>query len=161
MFPVLIPQFPLSFNCLSISRRDGNCNAHGINQVNFAKIIQTNSNVLAQLASDKCNQNVEVNTAFQQQQQTTNNDRMSQSVHEARNQIFDVQENLKYSPDHSRRKSKRAEHKPMERIQPQLAFALDVCYNILWVFDAISKNITCYNVIASEMPVGNEVNICF
>lgn len=159
---MLIPQFPLTFNCLAISRRDGNCNAHCLNQVNFAKIIQTNSSALAQLASDKCNQNVDVNTSFQQQQQqqqqTTNTtDRMSQSVHEARNQIFEVQENSKYSPDHTRRKNKRAEHKSIERIQPQLAFALDVCYNVLWVFDAISKNITCYNVIASEMPIGNEV----
>lgn len=142
---LLIPQFSLSFNCLAICRRDGNCNAHSINQVDFAKIIQTNSNAITQLASDKCNQNIEINNFHQ------NQDRMSQSVHEARNQIFDVQENLKFS-DH--RKRKRPDHKTIDKIMPQLAFALDTCFGVLWVFDAISRKIMCYNVIASEINDG-------
>lgn len=142
---LLIPQFSLSFNCLAISRRDGNCNAHSANQVDFAKIIQTNSNAITQLASDKCNQNIEINNFH------PNQDRMSQSVHEARNQIFDVQENLKFS-DH--RKRKRPDHKSIDKIMPQLAFALDTCFGVLWVFDAISRKIMCYNVIASEISDG-------
>lgn len=87
---------------------------------------------------------------------------MSQSVHEARNQIFDVQENQSFS-DHHRKKKRPsagaplgdAQPKSLDKILPQLAFALDTCYGVLWVFDAISKKIMCYNVIASEMPNGD------
>ena len=124
--------------------------AHCSNQVDFAKIIAANSNAISQLASDKWNQNVEVNNSNFR----STIDRMSQSVHEARNQIFDVQENLSYNGD--RKKKQRASavepKTTFDKILPQLAFALDACYGVLWVFDAIAKKIMCYNVIASEMP---------
>lgn len=147
---VLIPQHSFLFNCLAINRRDGSCTAHCLNQVDFAKIISANSNAIAQLASDKCNQNVEVN----QFRPNVMADRMSQSVHEARNQIFD--ENLSYT-DHRKKKRSTDTKAALDKIMPQLAFALDSCYSILWVFDAISKKIMCYNVIASEIP-NDEVN---
>lgn len=158
---MLIPQHPLSFNCLAISRRDGTCVAHCKNQVDFAQIIATNNNTISQLVSDKCNQNIETNNDLRPASML---DRMSQSVHEARNQIFDVQEKLSFT-DHQLRKKKKlpsgsttavggsAEHnRSLDTILPQLAFALDTCFGVLWVFDTVSKKIMCYNVIASEIP---------
>lgn len=142
---VLIPQVPLSFNCLSINRQDGSCNAHNIHQVDFAKIIQSNYNAITQLESDKCNQNIDYNNISQCNNQA---DRMSQSVHEARNHIFDIEDNLKISD----RKRKRLDNRNNEKILPQLAYALDPCYGVLYVFDAIAKKMLCYNVIASEIP---------
>lgn len=141
---------------MAISRRDGNCIAHTANQVEFANI--TNSNTIAQLESDKCNQNIELNHFNQHSVQ----DRMSQSVHEARNHIFDKQETQLFNEHH--RKKKRpsvgggiSDHmKSIDKILPQLAYALDINFGVLWVFDAISKSMMCYNVIASEMPVTDD-----
>lgn len=141
---------------MAISRRDGSCIAHCANQVEFAKIIAANNNAIAQLVSDKCNQNIEQNHF---NQATSVQDRMSQSVHEARNQIFDEQEMF---TDHNRKKKRSSaggvmggmadSHNRFDKILPQLAYALDINFGVLWVFDAITKSMMCYNVIASEMP---------
>lgn len=118
------------------------------------------------MVSDKCNQNVDANFR-------PPIDRMSQSVHEARNQIFD--DDIIMSSVEQQRKKKRSLNEsstaPLtatspttatttgtaessaQQIQPQLAFGLDSCFGVLWAFDAMSKSIMCYNVIASEIPV--------
>lgn len=102
----------MSFNCLSINRRDGSCIAHTSDQVNFAKLIQTNINAISQMASDKCNQNFDVKQQAAQQSCIDRNgssaiDRMSQSVYDTCHQIFDDQENLQFSEHHH--------HRPMQR----------------------------------------------
>lgn len=122
-FSVLIPQQPVSFECLTISRRDGTSIAHTANQIDFTPYAESAARhsdeagdepsavggqspgfqhaaaVLAKLASaDKCNQNVDAEKVaaapLRQLPAATAAgraavDRMSQSVHEARNQIFD------------------------------------------------------------------------
>lgn len=144
----------MSFNCLSINRRDGSCIPHSTGQVNFAKIIQNNINAVSQLAFDKCNQNVDAN----QVNPHSSSDRMSQSVYDTCHQIFDEQENLQFSEHHHHRpmqRKKRAESAPCtkyEKVLPQLAFEVDSTYGVLWVFDAIEKKCFLYNVIGSEMP---------
>lgn len=123
-------------------------------------MIATNSNAIAQLVSDKCNQNVDAN--FRPAAAAPVLDRMSQSVHEARNQIFDDETVSSFEQLHRKKKrslndsvvpslppSAAAANIPSA---PQLAFALDTCFGVLWVFDAMSKSIMCYNVIASEIP---------
>lgn len=151
-FPVLIPQIPMSFNCLSINRRDGSCIAHTSGQVNFAKIIQTNINAISQIASDKCNQNIDV------KQNGSAIDRMSQSVYDTCHQIFDEQENLQFAEHHHHRPVQRrkrmdiAQCTKYEKVLPQLAFEMDPLYGVLWVFDAVEKKCSLYNVIGSEIP---------
>lgn len=153
-FTVLIPQIPMSFNCLSINRRDGSCIPHSNGQVNFAKIIQNNINAVSQLAFDKCNQNVDANQVISH----SSLDRMSQSVYDTCHQIFDEQENLQFSEHHHHRpiqRKKRADSVPCtkyEKVLPQLAFEVDSTYGVLWVFDGIEKKCFLYNVIGSEIP---------
>lgn len=142
----------MSFNCLSINRRDGSCIPHSSGQVNFAKIIQNNINAVA---LDKCNQNVDAQAMAHA---STAIDRMSQSVYDTCHQIFDEQENLQFSEHHHHRppqRRKRAESAhcgKYERVLPQLAFEMDSLYGVLWVFDAIEKKCLLYNVIGSEIP---------
>lgn len=152
-FSVLIPQIPMSFNCLSINRCDGSCIAHSSGQVNFAKIIQNNINAVSQLAFDKCNQNVDANQAHA----SSVIDRMSQSVYDTCHQIFDEQENLQFSEHHHHRPPQRrkriesAQCAKYEKVLPQLAFEMDSLYGVLWVFDGIEKKCFLYNVIASDV----------
>lgn len=141
-FLVLIPNIPLSFNCLSINRRDGTCNAHTNNQVDFSKIIQSNNSQINQLASDKCNQNITL--------QHHELARMSQSMHEARNQMFELQENSQNFRLRNQQQRQQQE-KYLDKVSPQLAFTIDSFQGVFWVFDAVAKNISCYNVVASEM----------
>lgn len=161
---VLIPQIPMSFNCLSISRHDGNCIPHSTDQVNFAKMIQNNITAIARLASDKCNRNVD-----------TTNDRdgggggvggglgrmpsthqMSESANNTCHQVFDEQENLQFAQHHHYSvHERRAPHEPthtlkFDKVVPQLAFEMDAYYGILWVFEAIEKKCFLYNVVASD-----------
>lgn len=146
----------MSFNCLSINRRDGSCIAHTIGQVNFAKIIQTNINAISQLASDKCNQNIDASVDRVAQGSSTI-DRMSQSVYDTCHQVFDEQENLQFSEHHHHRpmqRKKRVETNQCgkyEKVLPQLAFEMDSYYSVLWVFDAVEKKCYLYNVLGSEI----------
>ncbi|XP_055684525.1 E3 ubiquitin-protein ligase highwire isoform X1 [Lutzomyia longipalpis] len=133
---LLIPNVPLSFDCLTINRQDGTCSTHCKNQMDFTKIIQSHQATIEQMASDKCNQNTEVPKDATKQ--------MSQSIHEARNQLFDFQDCLQGG------KSGKNSHKSQE-IQPQLAFTLEPNYGNLWAFDAIAKRMYCYNAIASDL----------
>lgn len=161
-FPVLIPQISMSFNCLSINRRDGSCIAHAAGQVNFAKIIQNNINAVSQLASDKCNQNVEAVQHHSILERVGHGssmvDRMSQSVYDTCHQIFDEQENLQFSEHHhhrpiqKRKKNELPAGTKYDKVLPQLAFEMDSFYGVLWVFDAVEKKCSLYNVIGSEMP---------
>lgn len=161
---VLIPHIPLSFNCLSINRRDGSCIPHSASQVNFSRIIQSSINSIAQLAADKCNQNYDPRQSLNS---PTVIDRMSQSVYDTCHHIFDDQENEQQQqqqhfhrfPSPHRNGGKRNRHRHdsqqkqyYEKILPQLAFDLDRCYGVLWVFDAIEKRFSIFNVIASEIP---------
>lgn len=147
----------MSFNCLSINRRDGSCIPHSSYQVNFAKIIQNNINAVSQLAFDKCNQNVDANQDVAHASSTI--DRMSQSVYETCHQIFDEQENLQFSehhhhhrPSQRRKRVDSTQCEKAEKVLPQLAFEMDSLFGILWVFDAIEKKCFLYNVIGSEIP---------
>ncbi|XP_055913946.1 E3 ubiquitin-protein ligase highwire isoform X3 [Eupeodes corollae] len=136
---LLIPTIPLSFHALTINRRDGSCTAHYNNQVNFVQIIQSNRN--AELP--EINQNIDRNI-----------DQMSRSMHESRNQVFEVHENQIHMGAGDQRKRRRQEAKsPIEKPMPQIAFALDPQFNVLWVFDGgVTKSVLCYNVLASEIP---------
>lgn len=177
-FAVLLPQIPMSFHCLSINRRDGNCIPHVDGQVNFARIIQSKINAISQLASDKCNQNIDVKNApvavaaaaagqiVPQQPTNVAVDRMSQSVYDTCHQIFDDQENLQFAEHHHRHQQQRTLqrrrrlespfHSKYDRIMPQLAFELDPCFGVLWVFDAVEKKCSYYNVIGSEIARNTE-----
>lgn len=165
-FLVLLPQIPMSFNCLSINRRDGNCIPHIDGQVNFARIIQAKINAISQLASDKCNQNIDLKgshspVACQLLPAPPSNpavDRMSQSVYDTCHQIFDDQKNPLSEHHHRhprtiqrRRRLDSPYHSKYERIMPQLAFEMDPCFGVLWVFDAVEKKCSYYNVIGSEI----------
>lgn len=55
---VLIPNTPLTFDCLAINRRDGSCNVHNINQTNFMRLIKANHDTFSRIESDKINKNV-------------------------------------------------------------------------------------------------------
>lgn len=59
-FAVLIPNTPLSFDCLSINRRDGSCNTHSYNQIKFSSEA---SRADVDASADKLNRNVEENAA--------------------------------------------------------------------------------------------------
>lgn len=162
----------MSFKCLSINRRDGNCIAHVDGQVNFARIIQAKINAISQLASDKCNQNIDskhMHSAEAAQPPTAppSNpavDRMSQSVYDTCHQIFDDQDNLQFAEHHHRhqrpiQRRRRLDspfHSKYERIMPQLAFELDPSFGVLWVFDAVEKKCSYFNVIGSEIPRNGE-----
>lgn len=171
-FAVLLPQIPMSFNCLSINRRDGNCIAHMDGQVNFARIIQAKINTMSQLASDKCNQNFDLKHSrspaaapAQPPPPRAAVDRMSQSVYDTCHQIFDDQDNLQFAEHHHhphqrtvqrRRRLDSPYHNKYDRIMPQLAFELDPCFGALWVFDAVEKKCSYYNVIGSEIQRNGE-----
>lgn len=151
----------MSFNCLSINRRDGSCIAHTDGQVNFAKIIQNNIDAVSQLASDKCNQNVEAvhNSILERVGHGSSMvDQMSQSVYDTCHQIFDEQENLQFSEHHHHRPMQKRKKNDLnqgtkyDKVLPQLAFEMDSFYGVLWVFDAVEKKCSLYNVIGSEMP---------
>lgn len=136
LVPVLIPTISLSFHILTINRRDGNCTAHYRNQVNFVRIIQANACSMPEI-----NQNINANM---------NQDQMSRSAHEIRNQIFELQENQNSLAE--QRKRRRQDHKsPPEKACPQIAFALDSHFNVLWVFDGGARKILCHNVVASQI----------
>lgn len=99
---------------------------------------------------------------------------MSQSVYDTCHHIFDEQENdqqqqqqplFRRYPSPHRNGNKRNRHRHdsqqkqyYEKILPQLAFELDQCYSVLWVFDAIEKRFSIFNVIASELPQNTD---CF
>lgn len=144
---MLIPTIPLTFHALTINRRDGSCSAHYNNQVNFVQIIQSNRN--AELP--EINQNIDRSGV----------DQMSRSMHESRNQIFEVHENQMLMGAGDQRKRRRQEPKsPIEKPMPQIAFALDPQFNVLWVFDGgVSKSVLCYNVLASEIPKSGTVRV--
>ncbi|XP_037938854.1 E3 ubiquitin-protein ligase highwire [Teleopsis dalmanni] len=158
---LLIPTIPLTFHTLSINRRDGTCTAHYRNQVNFVQVIQSNKLV----SFPEINQNFTgapspIGAGIPSAGPI--NEQMSRSMHEARNQIFDLQENQYYN-DQQRRRQRRQEHLKspadgssgsggtIEKPQPQIAFALDPYYNVLWVYDGGAKKVQCYNVLASEI----------
>ena len=80
------------------------------------------------------------------------NEQMSRSMHEARNQIFDLQD----KQDQNKRRQKGLRHAEAlqansDKIYPQIAYALDPHYNVLWVYDGAARKLRCYNVLASEM----------
>ncbi|XP_030378381.1 E3 ubiquitin-protein ligase highwire [Scaptodrosophila lebanonensis] len=165
---LLIPTIPLSFHTLSINRRDGSCTAHYRNQVNF---VQTQPEI---------NQNVDVAASPPISELVASastsagggagmpiNEQMSRSMHEARNQVFD-QEQFEASPmATSQQRQRRARQRPEpcagssagpaspEKPQPQIAFAMDPNYNVLWVFDGIARKLRCHNVVASEIVEGD------
>lgn len=60
---MLIPNTPLSFECLAINRRDGSCNAHSYNQISFTKETTwqevRGGDLEASEESDKLNRNVQ------------------------------------------------------------------------------------------------------
>ncbi|XP_054731353.1 E3 ubiquitin-protein ligase highwire isoform X3 [Anastrepha obliqua] len=176
---LLIPTIPLTFHTLSINRRDGSCTAHYRNQINFVQIIQnSNAKVMPEL-----NQNIAASACpsvvassapaamapLQPVLAGPINDQMSRSMHEARNQIFDLQENQLGEQQQRRRQRGRDQAKSpagvsasssgggghgssiMDKPQPQIAFALDPHYNILWVYDGGVRKLQCYNVMASEI----------
>lgn len=166
---MFLPQIPMSFNCLSINRRDGTCIAHNAGQVNFARIIQSEINAVSQLASDKCNQNIETKQPIPQHSHSHSHspaghassavDRMSQSVYDTCHQVFDEQENLQYSEHHHRHRTIQRKHRmnespfhnKYERIMPQLAFEMDSYFGSLWIFDAVEKKCSYYNVIGADI----------
>lgn len=195
---------PLSFGCLAISRRDGTSVAHAIDQIDFTPYVKPAVSVdpsrnaaLAQLASaDQCNQNVDGVPAtsgpavLRQLPAATAAgraavDRMSQSVHEARNQIFDDdqrrQKKSKRQPDacpngsaaaasasasvlSTSAVSSRSHHHQLHHHHqhhqhttsaprtPQLAFAMDPSYGVLWSLDGQTGVLRCYNVTVSDSP---------
>lgn len=157
---VFIPTAPLAFSCLAINRRDGTCMAHtnATEQIDFARHIQTSAALIARLESDdKCNQNVGVNEVTLQQHEIA---RMSQSIHEGRNHnIFEL---VSDEPDSvgcggvgGKNQSAGKSASGQMKVVPQLAFCVDPCYGVLWVFDAVLKQVTAYNVIAAEMKATN------
>lgn len=144
----------MSFNCLSISRRDGSCIPHSTDQVNFAKMTQHNMNAISRLASDKCNRNIDMSNDRDGGREPPA-DQMSQSVYGTCHQVFDEQENLQFSQHHHEKEERRpvldlSQLSRYDKIVPQLAFEMDTYFGILWVFDAIEKKCLLYNVIASE-----------
>ncbi|XP_067640218.1 E3 ubiquitin-protein ligase highwire isoform X3 [Eurosta solidaginis] len=177
---LLIPTIPLTFHTLSINRRDGSCTAHYRNQINFVQMIQnSNAKVMPEL-----NQNIAVRNCPSVVTSSAPamvaplhppsmagpiNDQMSRSMHEARNQIFDMNEHQFGDQQHQqqrRRQRGREQAKSpgatgsgsgsagnvvMDKPQPQIALALDPHYNVLWVYDGGVGKLQCYNVLASEL----------
>lgn len=164
---VLLPQIPMSFNCLSINRGDGNCIPHVDGQVNFARIIQAKINAISQLASDKCNQNIDLKHSHSSAAATHPPPAPSNPAVDGKDtchQIFDDQDNLQFAEHHHRhqhtiQRRRRLDspfHSKYERIMPQLAFELDPCFGPLWVFDAVEKKCSYYHVIGSEIQRNSE-----
>lgn len=93
------------------------------------------------------------------------NEQMSRSMHEARNQIFDSHDNQLGEQQQQRRRQRVREQAKspagggasasgsvaLDKPQPQIAFALDPHYNVLWVYDGGARKLLCYNVLASEI----------
>lgn len=156
---LLIPNIPFTFNCLAINRHDGVCNAHVKNQIDFAKIMQTHCNLIKKTASDdKSNQNI--NEDNNVKIHPIEIARTSESIHEARNHnIFNLQDGTtsRTSKISQQKNTQQSVHHG-EKILPQLAFCIDPCYSVLWVFDAVSKKVMVYNVLAGEMNSNSEVN---
>lgn len=129
---VLIPNTPLSFECLAINRRDGSCNAHSYNQTSFtsgsvsATGLEAPGDSEASVESDKLNRNVEEDYGG----------RAGGAL-----------------PDNRRGAGKVA------TIAPQRAFALEAIYGNLWMFDAATRTFHYYNVIASDMDSGRGAHI--
>lgn len=171
---MLIPTIPLTFHTLSINRRDGSCTAHYRNQINFVQLIQnSNAKVMPEL-----NQNIAASpgasgvassapgvppSPLQPAVAGAINEQMSRSMHEARNQIFDLHDNQLGEQQQRRRQRVREQAKSpaggasasgsvvLDKPQPQIAFALDPHYNVLWVYDGGARKLQCYNVLASEI----------
>lgn len=145
----------MPFSCLSINRQDGTCFAHSSDQTNFL----SNSTVkfsndhaaLAKLASaDKCNQNVDIveYVAPALIPRPPAVDRMSQSVHEARNQIFEEE---RYRNSTRKQRDLTPKGKPL-----RLAFEMDPTYQVLWSYDSKSRQMCSYNVVASKMVLESD-----
>lgn len=170
IFTVMIPTIPLTFSAISINRRDGNCTAHYYNQVDFAKMEHVSKPKLL----PEVNQNVDQNTMVHMGPSSSScnaiNEQMSRSMHEARNQMFDLQDNHMHNPSSSQRKERAREYTKgclkspsspkaassstaalNEKTYTKLAFAMDPMYNILWVYDCNHKKVLSYNVLASEI----------
>ncbi|XP_054087808.1 E3 ubiquitin-protein ligase highwire isoform X1 [Zeugodacus cucurbitae] len=172
---LLIPTIPLTFHTLSINRRDGSCTAHYRNQINFVQLIQnSNAKVMPEL-----NQNIAASAGptalassapgvaaspLQPAVAGAINEQMSRSMHEARNQIFDLHDNQLGEQQQQRRRQRAREQAKspaagasasgsvvLDKPQPQIAFALDPHYNVLWVYDGGARKLQCYNVLASEI----------
>lgn len=161
----MIPTIPLTFHAISINRRDGNCTAHYYNQVDFVKMEHANKpKVLPEV-----NQNIDQNIVQMGPSSSSNaiNEQMSRSMHEARNQLFDLQDNHMHNASSSQRKER---HRGSlntitagslntstssvalgDKSYSKLAFAMDPMYNVLWVYDSNQKRVLSYNVLASEM----------
>ncbi|XP_067623258.1 E3 ubiquitin-protein ligase highwire-like [Eurosta solidaginis] len=97
-----------------------------------------------------------------------NNDQMSRSMHEARNQVFDMNEHQFGYQQHQQRRQRGHEQAKspgatasgsgsagkviIDKPQPQIGLALNPHYNVLWVYDGGVGKLQCYNVLASELP---------
>lgn len=147
----------MPFTCLSINRQDGTCFAHSTDQVDFL----TNSSLdndtnhhaaLAKLVSaDKCNQNVDIAAEFVPPAVIPRPpavDRMSQSVHEARNQIFEEERYRSSS-------RKQRDVAPKGKLL-RLALEMDPTYRVLWAYDSQTRQLSSYNVVASKMAPDTE-----
>ncbi|XP_023291814.2 E3 ubiquitin-protein ligase highwire [Lucilia cuprina] len=163
---LMIPTIPLTFHAISINRRDGNCTAHYFNQVDFVKMEHANKPKLV----PEVNQNVDQNMVQMGPSSSSNaiNEQMSRSMHEARNQLFDLQDNHMHNASSSTRKDR---HRGSlntisagslntampssvvlsDKSYSKLAFAMDPMYNVLWVYDSNQKRVLSYNVLASEI----------
>ncbi|XP_070133334.1 E3 ubiquitin-protein ligase highwire [Drosophila bipectinata] len=115
------------------------------------------------------------------------NEQMSRSMHEGRNQIFEEQQvdggggaaapspaaaGTASTPRQrrgvvsgggrqSRQEAGGGSNSPDPVASPpQLAFAMDPTYNVLWVFDGVSRKLRCHNVVASDINEndGNSAN---
>lgn len=170
---VMIPTIPLTFHAISINRRDGNCTAHYYNQVDFVKMEHANKlKVLPEVNQNQVDQNM-----VQMGPSSSNaiNEQMSRSMHEARNQLFDLQDNHVHNASSSQRKEKQrgslnsisgggSLHVSSsaaaigEKTYSKLAFATDPMYNVLWVYDSNQKKVLSYNVLASEIQSGGLVS---
>ncbi|TMW42167.1 hypothetical protein DOY81_012756 [Sarcophaga bullata] len=148
---LMIPTIPLTFHAISINRRDGNCTAHYYNQVDFVKMEHANKpKVLPEVNQNQVDQNM-----VQMGPSSSNaiNEQMSRSMHEARNQLFDLQDNHVHNASSSQRKEKQrgslnsisggvSLHVSSsaaaigEKTYSKLAFATDPMYNVLWVYDS-------------------------
>ncbi|XP_011290756.1 E3 ubiquitin-protein ligase highwire [Musca domestica] len=168
---LMIPTIPLTFSAISINRRDGNCTAHYHNQVDFAKMEHSNKPKLV----PEVNQNVDQNTMVPLGPTSSSgnpiNEQMSRSMHEARNQMFDLQDNNHvHNASGSQRKERNREYAKgclkspsspkaasssaatiNDKSYSKLAFAMDPMYDILWVYDCNQKKVLSYNVLASEI----------
>nr|XP_032288913.1 E3 ubiquitin-protein ligase highwire [Drosophila virilis] len=171
---ILIPSIPLSFHTLSINRSDGSCTPHYRGQTNFAQLLQAQQ----PLGQPEINRNVDVATPLVAElplvSSTTAgvpiNEQMSRSMHEARNHIFEEQQHMETgqatslaaSPRLQRRIRPRPEaaacpvspeqqQQQQQALPPQISFAMDPSYNVLWVFDGGARKLRCHNVVASEI----------